>query len=378
MKKIFISTVWFFLLFPAMLFAGFENKSFDFEGINREYRVYTPNGFSSSNLYSLTIGIHGLGDDMTNFSNAFTEFHAIADTANIIFAYPQGMPNAIGNGWNAGAGTLGIYPSVGINDVGFINALVDTMQANYPIIVAQTYLFGFSNGGFMVQRIACEDNGRFAAIASLAGTLGNQITTCNPARKLPILHFHGTADVNVGYYSTPFGINVDSLMHLWAINNACNAVPNMTPVPDTKPDGYTVEHYQYSNCTNRLELFKIYNAAHVLLRKSDNDIGYSEEMWKFFRPHSLTTGMDTPAPLAQVEIYPVPAKDFINIHLQSIVNHQKLQVSIWDFTGKQIAQLSGNDSRLNSFDCNNLPNGIYLLKATSGNNSYSAKFTVAR
>ncbi len=44
------------------------------------------------------------------------------------FVYPQGLSNPIGSGWNAGAGTLGIYPGVGINDVGFINALTDTMQ----------------------------------------------------------------------------------------------------------------------------------------------------------------------------------------------------------------------------------------------------------
>lgn len=378
MKKLFITTICLLFLFPAMLFAGFENKSFNFDGNNREYRVFIPNSFSPSNSYSLVIGIHGLGDNMTAFSNAFGEFHDIADTANIIFAYPQGMSNPIGNGWNAGAGMLGVYPSVGINDVGFINALVDTMQANYPIVVAQTYLFGFSNGGFMVQRIACEDNGRFAAIASLAGTLGNQITTCNPARKLPILHFHGTADINVGYNSTPFGINVDSLMHLWAINNSCDAVPNMIPVPDTKADGFTVEHYQYSGCTNRLELFKIYDAAHILLRKSDNDIGYSEEMWKFFRPHTLTSGVNETARNFRVEIYPVPAKDIVNIQLQNIVNHQNLQVSIYDFTGKQIAQLPGNNSGSYSFDCSNLSNGVYLIKATNGSNSYNSKFTVTR
>lgn len=378
MKKIFISSVGLLVMIPSMLFAGWETRSFEFEGRVREYRVYTPNGFNTSQSYSLILGIHGLGDNMTNFSNAFSEFHAIADTANIVFAYPQGLSNLIGNGWNAGAGTLGVYPSVGINDVGFINALADTMQANYPIIVSQTYLFGFSNGGFMVQRIACEDNGKFAAIASLAGTLGNQISTCDPVRKLPIIHFHGTADVNVGYNSTPFGINVDSLMGLWAHNNSCDAVPNMTPVPDTQADGFTVEHYQYTGCSNRLELFKINGAAHVLLRKSENDIGYSEEMWRFFRPHSIGTGVTEAEQTHSIQVYPNPTQSLIKIELQSIPNYQKLQTHIYDHTGKQIAQIQGNGSGMLRYDCSNLPNGFYFIRTTNGAFSYSAKFTVVR
>lgn len=365
--------------FPAILRAGWENKSFTFEGNVRDYRVYTPVGFSSSNTYSLVIGIHGLGDNMTNFSNAFTDFCQIADTANIILVYPQGMSNFIGNGWNAGAGTLGIYPSPTINDVGFINALTDTIHAAYPTNVQQTYLFGFSNGGFMVQRMACESNGKFAAIASLAGTLGNQITSCNPARKIPILHFHGTADVNVGYYNTPFGLSVDSLMALWAGNNACNTPADSLQVPDTKADGFTVVHYIYGGCSHRVELFKINGMAHILMNENNHDIGYAPEMWRFFRPHSITTGINTPvSEQAQIKLFPVPANETLTIELQSIENYGKLKLSVWDYSGRKITELSENTSGLYHFDCRNLSSGIYLVKANDGFRNFTTKFTVVR
>ncbi|HRN95431.1 MAG TPA: T9SS type A sorting domain-containing protein, partial [Chitinophagales bacterium] len=119
-------------------------------------------------------------------------------------------------------------------------------------------------------------------------------------------------------------------------------------------------------------------AAHILLRKSANDIGYSEEMWKFFRPHTISTGVNEITSNSKVETYPIPAKDIVNIQLQSIPNYQKLQVSVFDFMGKQIAQLFGNNSGSYSLDCSNLSNGVYLIKATNGSNSYSSKFTVKR
>jgi len=372
------SVLW---IFPLVLFANWENKSFEFEGYTREYRVYTPADFSSSRSYSLVLGIHGLGDNMTSFANAFTDFCRIADTADIILVYPQGLSNfLIGTGWNAGAGMLGIYPSEFVDDVAFINALTDTIQAYYPIIREQTYLFGFSNGGFMVQRIACEANDKFAAIASIAGTLGNKINICGPERKIPILHFHGTADINVSYYNPPMGKSVSALLNLWSTNYNCDPETERTDIPDTKPDGYRVEHYKYKNCDSRLEFFKINNAMHVLLNKANNDISYAEEIWRFFRPEEenpVTVGLNTNKQ-DRIKLYPVPGRDFINIELQSLENHQHLVLSVWDYTGKQIAQLPESQSGRYRFDCSHLSSGVYLISATDGHRYLSARFTVAR
>lgn len=368
-----------FLTLPFSAFAGWESKSFVFQGTNREYRVYTPAGFSASGSYSLVVGIHGLGDNMTNFSNSFPDFLEIADTANIVLVFPQGMSNLIGNGWNAGAGTLGVFPSEAYDDVAFINALTDTIQTDYPIIKEQTYLFGFSNGGFMVQRIACEANEKFAAIASLAGTLGSKITSCNPGRSVPILHFHGTADINVGYYANLFGINVDELMELWATNNTCLPVPDSIAVPDTKPDGFTVVHYKYNGCGEPVEYFKINDAAHILMNRTNNDISYSDEMWTFFRPKKLTLGIEQQNEQASVKLYPVPTAETVTIDLQSVKNYLALKLSVWDYSGKQIMLPYQNSADgLYHFDCSHLPNGIYLLKATDGQRIFSKKFTVAR
>lgn len=285
----------------------------------------------------------------------------------------------IGTGWSSGAGMLGIYPSEFVDDVAFINALTDTMQSQYPVIKEQTYLFGFSNGGFMVQRIACEANGRYAAIASIAGTLGNKINYCNPERKIPILHFHGTADINVNYYNPPMGKSVSSLMGLWSKNYNCSGRERIK-VPDIISDGYTVEHYVYQDCDERLELFKVNNAMHILLNKGYNDISYPEEMWRFFRYQkdtSVATSISSHR-TNQIKIYPVPANDRITIELPVAENHRDLVLDIRDYTGKQITQLTHLPSGIYHYDCKNLPNGIYLVNITDGKQYFSQKFIIAR
>ncbi len=365
----------------TMLYASWENRTLQFEGRNRSYRIYLPVNYSSSETYSLVLGIHGLGDNMTGFGNAFADFCRIADTANIILVYPQGLDNPIiGTGWNAGAGMLGIYPSENADDIGFINTVTDIIQQEYPINKAQTYLFGFSNGGFMVQRIACESNERYAAVASIAGTLGNKINYCNPARQIPIVHFHGTADINVNYYNPPFGRSVSALMGLWSANFGCDTERERVKLPDIKPDGYTVEHYVYKNCSQRLELFKVNDAMHVLLHKAANDISYSEEIWRFF-----TYQKDTSVPTAirqqvqtQIKVYPVPAAETVRIELQGVQNHRDFELSVWDYTGKKITVLPHNPAGNYIFDCRNLPDGIYLVNATDGNRLLCTRFTIAK
>jgi polyhydroxybutyrate depolymerase len=379
-KKILLFIVLSVLINSALL-AGWENKSFKLNGRNRDYRIYIPKDFSLSKKYSLIVGIHGLGDDMTNFSNSFTYLAKVADTANIILAYPQGLENPIlGRGWNAGAGMLGIYPSADVNDVAFINAVTDSMQFNFPVDKKRTYLFGFSNGGYMVYRMACQANEKFAAMASIAGTLGNQITNCNPGRPIPILHLHGTADLNVGYYINLFGINVDDLMKKWRNINGCAPTPVREDVPNTKQDGYTVEHYIYQNCKKPLELFKVNNALHIFLYKDINDISYAEEIWRFFSRESLdediTTGIYNSLKKEDVKILPNPAQDILTIDVRALEIYNEFQLTIFDCVGNEILQLPRNNSGIYTFNCSELPNGIYLINFGNDKQNFTTKFSI--
>ena len=57
----------------------------------------------------------------------------------------------------------------GVDDVAYLNAVVDDMEANFNIDKKRVFFVGHSNGGFMSHRMACDAAGRVAGIVALAG-----------------------------------------------------------------------------------------------------------------------------------------------------------------------------------------------------------------
>jgi polyhydroxybutyrate depolymerase len=53
---------------------------------------------------------------------------------------------------------------------------------------------GHSNGAFMSYRMACDQAGKVAAIASLAGGMWLDTSKCKPSEPVSVLEIHGTAD----------------------------------------------------------------------------------------------------------------------------------------------------------------------------------------
>jgi polyhydroxybutyrate depolymerase len=185
-------------IFCSQANALWTNKTMVFGGLTRSYRVYQSPNYNTSVPASLLIALHGLGDNMTNFSGI--GFNYIADTANIICIFPQAVSDPYaGTAWNSGAGEYGYYPNSSVDDIGFINALIDTSKAHYSIDASRVYLCGFSMGGFMTEKMALQSNNKIAAFGSMSGTFGNGVTAHNPGRHVPIAHFHGTSDSTVYY-----------------------------------------------------------------------------------------------------------------------------------------------------------------------------------
>jgi len=161
-----------FLLFIALLFsshicyAQLQNGSFVFEGRTRSYKVFLPQHFHSN--MPVVFNLHGYTLD-AQWQMDYTLMNDVADTAGFIVVYP----NAVYPGFNGGlVGYPGLPPiNTTINDVGFISALIDTLEAHFDIDMNRVYSCGLSLGGIMTYRLACELGHRFAAVASVAGVL---------------------------------------------------------------------------------------------------------------------------------------------------------------------------------------------------------------
>ena len=142
----------------------------------------------------------------------------------MIAVYPNGVENA----WNAGA-CCGKAATGGIDDVGFVRALLDEVSRTLCIDHERVYATGMSNGGFFSHRLACDAADIITAVGPVAGPLGLADEDCQPTRPVPIIHFHGTADEVVPYEGNGGGFPaVEPSLQGWAERNGCNPKSELT------------------------------------------------------------------------------------------------------------------------------------------------------
>lgn len=369
----------FLLLLTTIGSAQQTTVTWDYGGETRKYIQYVPSVYDGNTAVPLVIALHGLGDNAANFQGV--GFQAVADTANFIVVYPEALVDAFttSTAWNSGAGTFGIYPNETIDDVGFINALIDTLSANHNIDQTRVYATGFSMGGFMTNRLACELNNRISAFASVAGTIGSGIT-CSPGANIKICHFHSTADAQVGYGTDGggdsdnfFGLSVNEWMDFWSSNNDCENIEVTGVFPDAANDERTVEYFEYGNCNSdtRVVHYKTYGGAHDWSFQPTNDITFTVEIWKFFlglSPDNLSPASTDDVEVETIGIYPNPTVDVIRLeNLESKV----LNVSIFNTTGQLVKEIS---AATNSIDVSDLKQGIYQLMIATEDGLYSNSF----
>ena len=270
----------------------------------------------------LLFSLHGLGDNASNFSNV--GFEQIANSENFIVITPQALVDQVITGstaWNSGAGvSVGqttIVLNAAVKDKEWLGSLMDEMIASYNIDEERIYATGFSMGSFMSQRLACEMNDRIAAIASVAGAIGNGID-CVPGRSFPMCHFHGTADGTVAYTGNLYGSDAEETAGFWATNNGCDANPTATMLPDLFADGYTVTHNVYNNCDQDVEFYSVVNAPHTWLQ-ANNDIAYTPTIWAFLSRQSLSGTINAP-PIARDDVASTDENTAVTINV--IVNDE--------------------------------------------------------
>ncbi|MBV8788672.1 MAG: polyhydroxybutyrate depolymerase [Mycobacterium sp.] len=225
---------------------GQSSQTIEAGGVSRTFDLYRPQGLpDGAPLVVMLHGGFGNGAQAERSYNWDNE----ADNGHFLVAYPDGILRA----WNAGS-CCGEPQRTNADDVGFITAMVGTIEQQIPIDRARIYVTGMSNGAMMALRLGCQTD-TFAAIAPVAGTL---LSDCSGARPTSVLQIHGTADDRVPYNGGPGkaftangtarvdGPSVESVNATWRGIDGCGA-PNSTTAGDVTTqiagcrDGRTVE-----------------------------------------------------------------------------------------------------------------------------------------
>ncbi len=254
----------------------------------RSYKVHTPASYKPETRTPLVLNFHGLGSNATQ-QEFFSNMIKASDAEGFIAVHPEGT-GTTRQSWNAGA-CCDAAAMTGVDDVGFVKAMLDKLEADRCVDAARIYSTGMSNGGFMSHRLACELSDRIAAVAPVAGV--NGMVTCNPTRPVPVMHFHGTMDMLVPYGGMPsYGFPpVDQMIGAWATRDACTDQPKETFM---KGDATCMGR---SACGDGAEviLCTIDGGGHTWpggfpvasLGKTSTDLDATSAMWAFFKKHPM-------------------------------------------------------------------------------------------
>lgn len=336
-------------------------------GQYRNYRLYVPAIYTGATARPLIINLHGYTSNAQQ-QQLYSNFMPIADTANFLMVYPNGTFSSGQRFWNAGiSGAL-------VNDIAFLNALIDSLDLTYNINLNRVYSTGMSNGGYMSHTLACELSNRITAIASVTGSIFTTQygSNCHPTRPIPVMQIHGTSDPTVPYIGSSTSMPIDTVVKYWVKKNNCNTTATFSNVPNTNTaDGCNAEHYLYSGGTNgsTVEFFKIIGGLHTWPGfpfggvGTNLDMNASKEIWRFFSKYTLsnlTTVNENESLTQSLMVYPNPATSVLSFNIDNIES-----VIIADVLGKVVLS---ETVQANSISVNNLKSGIYFLsvKTQSG------------
>jgi polyhydroxybutyrate depolymerase len=307
----------------------------------------------------------------------FSRMNPVSDANDFVVCYPQGAGIAPpGFSWADGRNTSA--DQLGIDDVGFVNALVRVLIPAYTIDPRRIYLCGFSNGGFMVQRIACEAPDMFAAMASLGSSMDTILyRSCRPTRSIPMAFMNGTSDPAMPYEGGVMQnpqvlpvVPVDSVVRRWVTHNRCRTEVDVLRVPDVvAADNSTVDVYRYTDCECAADVafYHILNGGHTwpgvlieaqssILGPTNLDISGSDELWGFFRSFELCDeATSVPDPEAStVGIHPSPTRSVITITGIGVAGSS---VRIHDGLGREVRFTRG----CTLIDVSDLRSGVYVV-----------------
>ena len=161
---------------------------------DRWYKVELP---ANPKGAPLILALHGGGGDPDQFASASGLARA-ANRAGFAVVFPAG-PGRRGERlltWNGGY-CCGSAARKGVDDIGFLRAVIRDASDRFGVDGSGVYLTGMSNGSIMAETFTAKNPDLVRAVAGVSGTMDTARTRV--LGRVPALIIHGTADSMVPY-----------------------------------------------------------------------------------------------------------------------------------------------------------------------------------
>lgn len=275
-------------------------------GVQRWYLLTVPPAHTGAAPLPLLLDFHGLTEG-AEIHTRMSGFDQLAGPDGFVLATPNGTKDPVQ--WSVAA--------TGNADVAFVDDLIDRLGQDLCLDLSRVYATGLSNGAMFSSVLACQQHGRVAAIAPVAGVLLPD--WCQTTRPVPVLAVHGTADpilpfnggvgdlgamlsgqTDASHVSVPpadlDGAGYPENVRRWAAHNRCQAKPaDSRPVTDVIlrtydcPADAAVEFYVVEGGGHSWPGSTFSRQVERVVGPTNMDLHASEVIWAFLSRFRMPT-----------------------------------------------------------------------------------------
>jgi len=150
------------------------------------------------------------------------------------------------------------------DDVTYISELITDLRQSYKISEKEVFVLGYSAGGFMNYKLACQIPEELTAIISLSGQFRGDFEQCTTNTPVKVHHLHSETDNEVPFEGRSIGriLPVEETLSHWQLINGCNSKIQLMEQDGVTSDSPGTTTRLYEGCEKSMRFSSLKSVKH--------------------------------------------------------------------------------------------------------------------